>query len=56
LIVSTPYKKSCYLKSKVLPEALKIAKEMKRDDVLKMVEAGKVPEVVALVAYLNRLK
>jgi cytochrome c oxidase cbb3-type subunit 2 len=44
------------MKSKVLPEALKIAKEMKRDDVLKMVEAGKVPEIVALVAYLNRLK
>lgn len=44
------------LKSKILPEALKVAKEMKRDDVLKMVQAGKVPEVVALVAYLNRLK
>ncbi len=45
-----------HLKEKVLPEALKIAKEMKRDDLVKMVEAGKVPEVVALVAYLNRLK
>ena len=44
------------LKTKILPEALKIAKEMKRDDLVKMVEAGKVPEVVALVAYLNRLK
>ena len=45
-----------YKKEKLLPEALKIAKEMKRDDLVKMVEAGKVPEVVALVAYLNRLK
>ena len=44
------------LKTKILPEALKIAKEMKRDDLVKMVQAGKVPEVVALVAYLNRLK
>ena len=44
------------LKTKILPEALKIAKAMKRDDLVKMVEAGKVPEVVALVAYLNRLK
>jgi len=44
------------LKSKILPEALKIAKEMKRDDLVKMVEAGKVPEVVALVAYLSKLK
>ena len=44
------------LKTKILPEALKVAKEMKRDDLVKMVEAGKVPEVVALVAYLNKLK
>ena len=43
-------------KKKVLADALKIAKEMKRDDLVKMVESGKVPEVVALVAYLNRLK
>jgi cytochrome c oxidase cbb3-type subunit 2 len=45
-----------HLKEKVLPEALKVAKAMKRDDLVKMVEAGKVPEVVALVAYMNRLK
>ncbi len=44
------------LKTKILPEALKIAKAMKRDDLVKMVQAGKVPEVVALVAYLERLK
>jgi len=43
-------------KKKVLAEALKVAKAMKRDDLVKMVEAGKVPEVVALVAYLERLK
>jgi len=45
-----------HLKEKVLPEALKVAKAMKRDDLVKMVESGKVPEVVALVAYMNRLK
>ncbi len=45
-----------YKKEKLLPEALKIAKEMKRDDLVKMVESGKVPEVVALTAYLMRLK
>ncbi len=44
------------LKEKILPEALKIAKETKREDLIKAVEAGKVPEVVALIAYLNRLK
>ena len=44
------------LKNKILPEALKIAKAMKREDLVKMVEAGKVPEVVALVAYLEKLK
>ena len=43
-------------KPKVLAEALKVAKAMKRDDLVKMVESGKVPEVVALVAYLERLK
>ena len=44
------------LKTKILPEALKIATAMKRDDLIKMVKAGKVPEVVALVAYLEKLK
>jgi cytochrome c oxidase cbb3-type subunit 2 len=43
-------------KKKILADALKVAKEMKRDDLVKMVESGKVPEVVALVAYMNRLK
>jgi cytochrome c oxidase cbb3-type subunit 2 len=45
-----------HLKEKVLPEALKIAKEMKNKDVLAMVEQGKIPEIVAMIAYLNRLK
>jgi len=45
-----------YYKEKVLPEALKVAKETKRDDLVKMVESGKIPEVVALIAYMNRLK
>ena len=43
-------------KKKILAEALKVAKETKRDDLIKMVESGKVPEVVALIAYLNKLK
>jgi len=47
-----------HLKEKVIPEALKIAKEMRFDkvDVVKMVQDGKIPEIVALIAYLNRLK
>jgi len=45
-----------YLKEKLLPEAKKIAQETKREDLIKAVESGKVPEVVALIAYLNRLK
>jgi len=45
-----------YYKEKVLPEALKVAKETKREDLVKMVESGKIPEVVALIAYMNRLK
>jgi len=32
------------------------SKAMKRDDLIKMVQNGKVPEVVALVAYLSKLK
>jgi len=45
-----------HLKAKILPEALKVAKEMKNEKLVKMVESGKVPEVVALTAYLNKLK
>jgi len=43
-------------KPKVLEEAKKIAADMKNQDVKDMVAAGKVPEIVALIAYLNRLK
>lgn len=43
-------------KQRALKYALKVAKETKRQDLVNMVENGKVPEVVALIAYLNRLK
>jgi len=43
-------------KEKVLPEALKIAKAMKNKDVLTKVQQGQIPEIVALIAYLERLK
>ncbi len=45
-----------YYKSILLPEAMKIAKAMKNKDVEAMVKQGKVPEIVALIAYLERLK
>jgi len=43
-------------KPKVLAEAKKIVAEMKDERVKKAMAEGKVPEVVALIAYLNRLK
>ena len=43
-------------KPTVLAEAAKIAADMKNKDVKEAVAAGNVPEVVALIAYLNRLK
>ncbi|SHO80217.1 Cytochrome c oxidase subunit CcoO [hydrothermal vent metagenome] len=39
-----------------LAEAKLIAADMKNKDVKSAVEAGKIPEIVALIAYLNRLK
>ena len=39
-----------------LAEAKTVAADMKNQDVKDMVEAGKVPEIVALIAYLNSLK
>jgi len=42
--------------SVILPEAKKIAAGMKKADVKAMVESGKIPEIVALIAYMNRLK
>jgi cytochrome c oxidase cbb3-type subunit 2 len=43
-------------KPKVIEEAKKIAADMKNKDVKDAVAAGNVPEIVALIAYLNRLK
>jgi len=45
-----------YFKGIALPEAKKIASQMKNADVSKLVESGQIPEIVALIAYLNRLK
>jgi len=45
-----------YYKEKALPEAMKIAKAMKNKEVLEQVKQGKIPEIVALIAYLDRLK
>jgi len=39
-----------------LEEAKLITADMKNQDVKDMVEAGKIPEIVALIAYLNSLK
>lgn len=41
---------------KVLEDAKKIAADMKDPGVKKMIENGEVPEIVALIAYLNSLK
>jgi len=43
-------------KPTLLAEAKKIADDMTNEDVKKMMAEGKVPEVVALIAYLNSLK
>jgi cytochrome c oxidase cbb3-type subunit 2 len=45
-----------YYKAKVLPEALKMAKLMKHKDLIDQVKSGKIPEIVALTAYLEHLK
>jgi len=42
-------------KPTIIAEAKKIADKMKNKDVKEAVAAGKVPEVVALIAYLNSL-
>ncbi len=41
---------------KVLEDAKKVAADMKDEGVKKMIANGKVPEIVALIAYLNSLK
>ena len=43
-------------KPAILAEAQKIAAGMKNQDVKDAVKAGNIPEIVALIAYLNRLK
>jgi len=43
-------------KPKVIADAKAIAKDMKNKDVKDAVERGEIPEIVALIAYLNRLK
>jgi cytochrome c oxidase cbb3-type subunit 2 len=43
-------------KPKVLAEAKKIAADMKDENVKKMIANGQVPEIVAMIAYLNSLK
>ena len=43
-------------KQRALQYALQVAKETKRQDLVDMVKQGKIPEIVALIAYLNRLK
>ena len=43
-------------KAQALEDAKKVASEMKNQNVKDMVAAGKVPEIVALIAYLNSLK
>ncbi len=42
--------------ARALADAKKIAADMKNQKVKDMVAAGKVPEIVALIAYLNSLK
>ena len=41
---------------KVIAEAKLITADMKNKDVKDAVDAGNIPEIVALIAYLNRLK
>jgi cytochrome c oxidase cbb3-type subunit 2 len=41
---------------KVIEEAKAIAADMKNQDVKDAVARGEIPEIVALIAYLNRLK
>jgi cytochrome c oxidase cbb3-type subunit 2 len=43
-------------KANALAEAKKIAADMKDKNVKEMVANGKIPKIVALIAYLNGLK
>jgi len=44
-----------YYKEVALPEAQKIAADMKNQDVKDAVANGEIPEIVAMIAYLNSL-
>jgi cytochrome c oxidase cbb3-type subunit 2 len=63
-VFSVPYDKAGMPKlgtidearAEALAEAKKIAASMKNQDVKDAVEAGKIPEIVALIAYMNSLK
>jgi len=44
-----------HYKSVILPEAKKIAADMKNKDVKDAVAKGEIPEIVAMIAYLNSL-
>ena len=39
-----------------LEEAREIVKDMKHQDVIDAVAVGRIPEIVALIAYMNSLK
>jgi cytochrome c oxidase cbb3-type subunit 2 len=43
-------------KKRAFDYAMRVAKETKREDLVNMVKEGKIPEIVALIAYMNRLK
>jgi cytochrome c oxidase cbb3-type subunit 2 len=43
-------------KAMALEEAKLIAADMKDQNVKDMVAAGKIPEIVAIIAYMNSLK
>ena len=43
-------------KKLALKEAKEIVKDMKNENVKKLMSEGKIPEIVALIAYLNSLK
>ena len=39
-----------------MSQAKEIVKEMKKENIKEMIKEGKIPEIVALIAYLNSLK
>jgi len=43
-------------KERAIKDAMKIAVETKREDLVNMVKNGQIPEIIALIAYMNGLK